>query len=211
MNAKCYTFYNGRDFVTHSRLIQNEEGTRAHKDNLNSLLEQIKQYMTTRECRRRHVLAYFGEHLEDDCDFCDNCCEDEDDPMIMPSIKQDINEEAKMVIRTIDSMGIRSFGVGMYVDILRGSNRAAITPEMKRGEYYGSGKEKTVEWWKEVIEILLNQGYLKKVYKRGSSFGMFVVQTTGDGTVWANLSDIGLDIGVGKQKPLPEMMMTNIR
>jgi ATP-dependent DNA helicase RecQ len=36
-------------------------------------VELMKQYATTRDCRRRYLLNYFGERMDAPCGHCDNC------------------------------------------------------------------------------------------------------------------------------------------
>lgn len=38
-----------------------------------SRIEMIRGYAEVRDCRRRYLLNYFGEQLEESCNFCDNC------------------------------------------------------------------------------------------------------------------------------------------
>ncbi len=38
-----------------------------------SRLEMMRGYAEVQNCRRQYVLSYFGENLDDDCGFCDNC------------------------------------------------------------------------------------------------------------------------------------------
>jgi ATP-dependent DNA helicase RecQ len=40
---------------------------------LRSRLEMIRGYAELHDCRRKYLLNYFGETLEEPCGFCDNC------------------------------------------------------------------------------------------------------------------------------------------
>jgi ATP-dependent DNA helicase RecQ len=44
-----------------------------YRDYRAARVELIKDYAETRECRRRHLLNYFGETSEGPCGYCDNC------------------------------------------------------------------------------------------------------------------------------------------
>ena len=38
-----------------------------------SRLEMMRGYAEALDCRRRHLLSYFGEDLAEPCGYCDNC------------------------------------------------------------------------------------------------------------------------------------------
>jgi ATP-dependent DNA helicase RecQ len=40
---------------------------------LRSRLDMMQGYAEVRDCRRKYILNYFGEKLEEPCGFCDNC------------------------------------------------------------------------------------------------------------------------------------------
>lgn len=183
----CYTFFDNRDFMKHNLMVNGGEGNKAHKQAQTEMIDEMKDYVNLATCRRKYLLAHFNEHMNKDCDNCDNCCEDKTEVIAkLPKVKQDVNTEAKMLINMIDSLDKR-FGKGMYIDILRGSKRKAITPLLQKNEYYGKGKHKSADWWKELIDYLLRRNYLKQVQV---TFKMQVIETTNDGSIWASLSEV---------------------
>jgi ATP-dependent DNA helicase RecQ len=53
-----------------------EEAVRAqerYQQYVRSRLEMMRGYAEVRDCRRKYLLNYFGEKLEEPCGFCDNC------------------------------------------------------------------------------------------------------------------------------------------
>ncbi|WP_255450123.1 ATP-dependent DNA helicase RecQ [Skermania sp. ID1734] len=46
---------------------------RAHQRLITSRLEMMREYAETTQCRRQHILGYFGEKLPHPCGNCDNC------------------------------------------------------------------------------------------------------------------------------------------
>jgi ATP-dependent DNA helicase RecQ len=53
-----------------------EEAARAqerYQHYVRSRLEMMRGYAEVRDCRRKYLLNYFGETLEEPCGFCDNC------------------------------------------------------------------------------------------------------------------------------------------
>jgi len=96
------------------------------------LLEQMKRYMTTKQCRRQILLEYFDEEYDDKCDFCDNCTgvHKVEEPIV--ATEQNVQTETKLLIDLIESIETRSFGAGMYINILRGSGNKNITSYEKK-------------------------------------------------------------------------------
>jgi ATP-dependent DNA helicase RecQ len=49
------------------------EAQEQHQQYVRSRLDMMRGYAETQDCRRRYLLNYFGEALEQSCGFCDNC------------------------------------------------------------------------------------------------------------------------------------------
>jgi bloom syndrome protein len=74
--SKCIMFYTYRDKSKLERLIESGDGDRAQKQVQKDLLQKVVAYCENKsDCRRKQVLAYFGENFEAvDCkQRCDNC------------------------------------------------------------------------------------------------------------------------------------------
>lgn len=201
--ARCYTFYNFQDFKIQESFIDScNDVTYALVQK--KMLEQMKFYALTHQCRRRLLLEYFDEdYNKAKCEFCDNCC-GKSVHVEVKSVKQNVEDEAKMLINLIESMYLRSFGTAQYINILRGSNDKRITPEMKKNKYYNAGSSKSVAWWKELIDHLVTLGFLQLITVK---FSIKVVKTTKKGIEWA--SDLNKIIKSDTIK-LPEIEMVNI-
>ena len=212
--AYCYTFYNFGDFKIQERFIKNTPDSFYQKNQL-KLLDQIKRYMTTKQCRRQILLEYFDEDTNDKCNFCDNCCSVHKKMNIENiEIEQNVEKEAKMLINLIESIKNKSFGIGMYINILRGSNNKNITSIMRKSKYYGAGKHRSIAWWKEMSDKLIDQGFLQQFYLKKGRFVMQLIITTTGGKKWANPQDLNdlLDGGQNDSKLIlkPMKMITNI-
>lgn len=93
----------------------------------------------------------------------------------------------------------------MYINILRGSANKSITSQMKKSKFYGKGKNKSVDWWKELGENLIRLGYLQQIYLKGGRFAMQVVKVTQQGVTWASmadLSDLFTDVNIKTLEPI---------
>lgn len=190
--AHCYTFFGKQDFVMQESFIMGGDNKTYQSIQLRKL-EQMKQYMTTRQCRRRLMLEYFDEEAPNNCNFCDNCCKTHKGTEEVERVEQNVKKEAKMLVDLVETFSVRNqrFGITVYINILRGSKNKAITAIMRKANSYGKGKHRSVEWWKELTENLIQQGFLQQVMLQSGRFPMKVVSATRNGVTWASMSDLG--------------------
>lgn len=204
--AYCYAFYSGRDFCIQRHFIEESEDP-LYRKNQKRLLEHIKSYLESSRCRKQLILEYFDEELEERCQFCDNCCGKKLVTTKTNYIEQNVKKEAKLLIDLIESMGNRSFGAHMYINILRGSSNKSINSVIKKSRFYGSGKHRSFAWWKELVEQLIKLNFLQQVHLKGK-FLMQVLKTTRQGAIWANQSQLNELLGNVTADPLPLIKMS---
>jgi ATP-dependent DNA helicase RecQ len=105
-------------------------------------------------CRRRVLLGYFGERLEEDCGNCDIC--------LNPPERYDATEDAQKALSCVYRVGQR-FGIGHVIDVLRGAhNQRVLSLGHDRLSTYGIGRERSQEAWGSLIRQLLHLGYLEQ-------------------------------------------------
>ena len=190
--AKCYALFNFQDFKVQESFIVNSPDQSYQKTQM-QLLKQIKEYMVTKQCRRKMLLEYFDEfdeNAEENCGNCDNCLGIHPKPTTIKTNSQNVQTEAKMLIELIESMKNRKFGLGIYIGILRGSNNKNIQSFMKESKFYGRGKNKSANWWKELAGHLVEKDYLQMVSLKGG-FVMQVILVTRKGLNWSSVSELG--------------------
>ncbi len=104
------------------------------------------------DCRRRALLRYFGELLEQPCGNCDNC--------LNPPETWDATDAVRKALSCVYRTGQR-FGVGHVVDVLRGADNDKVR-QFSHSELttYGIGKDLSVDAWRSVFRQLLVLGYL---------------------------------------------------
>lgn len=204
----CYTFYNNKDFKVQERFIASDGNIERQKTEL-QLLDHMKKYVSSNQCRRQILLDYFGEKYINACNFCDNCCGSKTDRVESIMVAQNIENEAKMLINLIESIRPRSFGLGMYINLLRGSNNKNITKQLKKNSYYNCGKHKSLAWWKEMSEILIKEGFLHQVYINNGSIAVQIVKATSKGILWVNQSELHNLIDIDIENQLGPVMMSN--
>lgn len=119
-------------------------------------LQQVMAYSESTVCRRRALLAYFGEEFHgENCGNCDNC----------------LRSDTAMEDRTIDAQKFlmcvyrtqQRFGMRYIVDILRGANTQKIRDLGHNNlTTYGTGKDLSADEWVRLGRALLQQGLLNE-------------------------------------------------
>jgi ATP-dependent DNA helicase RecQ len=126
----------------------NETQRRIDAHKLNSMVS----FAESLTCRRRVLLGYLGETLEEDCGNCDVCLD--------PPEKFDATTAARKVISSVYRVGQR-FGIKHVVDVLRGADTERIrTFNHDRLTTYGIGQEHTHAEWTSIARQLIHRGYL---------------------------------------------------
>jgi ATP-dependent DNA helicase RecQ len=126
----------------------NPEQVRIETHKLNAMIG----FAEALQCRRRILLLYFGEQLEEDCGNCDVCLD--------PPQRFDATEDAQKALSCVYRVGQR-FGAGHVIDVLRGSQSQRIKAlGHDKLSTYGIGRAKTQEEWGSILHQLIHLGYL---------------------------------------------------
>ena len=121
-------------------------------------LDRMKQYSEALSCRRKILLSYFGEYLEEDCGNCDIC---RNPPEFFDGTI--IAQKALSCIFRLKA----SEPISAVIDVLRGSQNEVI----RRNNYqelstYGIGKDISWNHWQQYIIQLINLGYIEIAFDR---------------------------------------------
>ncbi|MBP0042611.1 MAG: DNA helicase RecQ [Roseofilum sp. SBFL] len=117
-------------------------------------LRQVIDYADATDCRRSIILRYFGEHLEGNCQGCDNC--------LNPKPTQDWTVEAMKFLSCVARCKER-FGMTYIIDILRGSmSEKVLRNGHDKLSTHGIGKDRSKDEWRLLGRSLLNQGLLSQ-------------------------------------------------
>jgi ATP-dependent DNA helicase RecQ len=105
-------------------------------------------------CRRRALLGYFGETLQEDCGNCDTC--------LNPPERYDATEDTRKALSCVYRVGQR-FGIGHVIDVLRGSKVQRVL-DLRHDQLttYGIGRDKSVDHWSHLLRQLIHYGYLEQ-------------------------------------------------
>ena len=128
----------------------NEEQNRIELHKLNCMIG----FAEAQTCRRRVLLGYFGERLEEDCGNCDIC--------ETPPQRVDATENARKALSCVYRVGQR-FGMGHVIDVLRGSQNHRML-ELKHDQLstFGIGKDLSQDEWGNLLRQLVHLGYLEQ-------------------------------------------------
>jgi ATP-dependent DNA helicase RecQ len=118
--STAWACYGLQDVVQQRRMIDESPAEDAFKQSLRGKLDALLALAESTECRRVHLLRYFGEPYAEDgqaryqCGNCDNC--------LTPGELWDATDAARMLLSAIYRLkqGGQSFGAGHIMDIVRG-------------------------------------------------------------------------------------------
>ena len=153
--ATAWLAYGLQDVVQQRRMIDTSDGDAAHRRRLGAHLDAMLALCETVGCRRRQVLAYFGQDAEP-CGNCDTCLDaPESWDGLVPAQKL-----LSTVVRLERERGQR-YGAGHLVDILLGRTTPRIAQlGHDRLSVFGIGSDLTEAEWRGVVRQLLAQGLL---------------------------------------------------
>ena len=160
IQADCLLLFNYGDVDTIKYFI--DQSASSEQEGALQRLQTLVDWATSIECRRKGLLAYFGEHYEkQNCGRCDNCRQAEME-------RVDLTVPAQKFL----SCAIRTdqiFGEAYIIDVLRGSKAQKL---IKNGanqlSVYGIGKEYSKEQWKRLALQFLQHGLLNRNPQHGS-------------------------------------------
>ncbi|PKV51022.1 ATP-dependent DNA helicase RecQ [Aquimarina sp. MAR_2010_214] len=123
-------------------------------------LDRMKQYADSLSCRRKILLSYFGELIEEDCGNCDVCKN--------PPTFIDGTIIAQKALSTVTRTKEQE-PIGTVIDILRGAqNTAVYDKEYQNIKTYGIGSDMPWRDWQQYIIQLINQGYLEIAFHQNN-------------------------------------------
>lgn len=162
----CLMFYSYADIIKLDKFNKDKPVT--EKENARLLLDEVVSYSESSLCRTRQLLHYFGEHLDEDCGFCDNCKN--------PPKTFEAKDDVLAALKSIDLAGGR-FGIKHIVNILRGSKSSEILSySHDKMPTYGFGKDKDEFYWIALIRQLLVKEYIEKDI---DNYGVFLLTEQG--------------------------------
>lgn len=161
VKADTMLFYSYSDVITLRDFVDDS----GQKELQLSKLQRMQQYAEAKTCRRKILLSYFGETLADNCGNCDVCHN--------PPEYFDGTRIAQIVLSAIIRLERMEtpakVGIGMLIDIIRGSTRI----DLKQKGYdqiktYGAGREFSAFDWQLYMQQLIHLGLVEVAYDDGN-------------------------------------------
>ncbi len=152
LRADAWMCYGLGDVVALNQFIAQSEAGEERKRVERAKLEALLGYAETTGCRRKRLLAYFGEAPGDVCGHCDNCLE--------PTSSIDGTEFARKALSCVYRTGQR-FGTRHLIAVLRGEDDERVRSLGHDAlTVFGIGKDLDERQWRSVFRQLVAAGLL---------------------------------------------------
>ena len=158
--ADCLLLFSYGDVNTIDHFIN--QGASSERQGRQERLQTLVSWATSIACRRKVLLAYFGEQYKNEnCGMCDNCRKSETERVDLTTSAQKF---LSCVVRT-DQM----FGEAYIIDVLRGSQQRRII-ENRHDELstHGIGMEYSKTQWRHLSLQFLQHELLERDARHGS-------------------------------------------
>ena len=170
--ADAWMVYGLQDVVRLRQMLDESQADDEYKRYEGFKLDALLGWCEVTGCRRRPLLAYFGDSEDEDCGNCDGC--------LAPANTWDGAEAAQKLLSAVYRSGQR-FGAAHLVDVLLGKETDKV---LQHGHdqlsVFGIGKDLPSTTWRSVARQLIVAGYLRADAAR---FGALVLTETSRGVL----------------------------
>lgn len=154
--SQALMFHSYADVIQYRNFIDNS----GNQEVQYAKLDRMKQFAEAKSCRRKILLAYFGEYLEEDCGHCDIC--------LNPPQFMDGKINAQKTISAVARVQ-QNEPIGVIIDILRGAkNQKILDRNYDQLKTYGAGKDVAWRDWQHYVLEMINQGVLDIAFHDGN-------------------------------------------
>jgi len=156
--ADAWMIYGLQDVVRLRQMVDDSDAGEERKRHDWQKLDALLGWCEVTDCRRRPLLAYFGDDYPEPCGNCDNC--------LNPPATWDGTEAAQKLLSAVYRTGQR-FGAAHVVDVLLGKDTDKVRQHgHDRLSVHGIGTELSWPAWRSVVRQLIVQGYLRADQQR---------------------------------------------
>jgi len=157
--ADCLLLFGRGDQVRQERFID-EKTVAREREIAREQLESLVAFAESETCRRKELLAYFGEEFPgDNCGLCDNCTTE-------AAPKEDFTLEARRFLACllqVQRASGFSVGAGHIADVLTHSESEKVLRwGHDRLTAYGGGRSRSRKEWMELARRLIGEGFLER-------------------------------------------------
>ncbi|HEX8548190.1 MAG TPA: DNA helicase RecQ, partial [Cytophagaceae bacterium] len=157
--AQTILFYSFADYMSQIDMLRDTAPDR--KELQLAKLERMKQYAEADICRRRILISYFNETVNQDCGNCDICKN--------PPQRFDGTVLAQKALSAI-ARTRECITLNMTTDILRGIRmKDLIDKGYDQLKTFGAGRELRSDEWLDYLQQMLNGGVFDIAYDEGHS------------------------------------------
>lgn len=150
--ADAWMVYGLQDVVRLRQMLDSSDAAEAQKRIERGKLDALLGWCEITQCRRRALLAYFGDELGHACGNCDTC--------LKPPVTWDATLAAQQLLSCIYRTGQR-FGAGHVLDVLMGKQTDKVAQHGHATlSTFGLGAEIDVKRWRSVLRQLMVSGYI---------------------------------------------------
>jgi ATP-dependent DNA helicase RecQ len=151
--STAWMVYGLQDVIKLRQMLEGSQGNEQFKRVERQKLDAMLGLCEVTTCRRRVLLRYFGDHLEEPCGNCDTC--------LNPPKTWDGTVAVQKALSCVYRTGQR-FGVTYLIDVLRGvENERIIQQGHNRVSTFGIGQDLSASEWKSVFRQLVANGFLR--------------------------------------------------
>ena len=164
----CIAFYDIKDLYKLEKFSTKKSV--AEQEMVKQLLAETASYAESTNCRRKHLLHYFGEIYEqENCGCCDVC--------LHPKPKMDATEQIQLAIEVIKEVK-QQFVDNHIIDIIVGYKSTTIVKfKHNKLKQFGEGEEYDTKFWASVIRVAI---FEELIYKDIENYGLLKITPKGE-------------------------------
>jgi ATP-dependent DNA helicase RecQ len=164
----CIAFYDIKDLYKLEKFSTKKSV--AEQEMVKQLLAETASYAESTNCRRKHILHYFGEIYENDnCGCCDVC--------LHPKPKMNATEYVQLVVDVIKEVK-QQFVDNHIIDIVMGEKTTTIVKfKHNKLKQFGEGEEFDKKFWSSVIRVAI---FEELIYKDIENYGLLKITPKGE-------------------------------
>lgn len=152
LEGHCLMFYRYEDIIKLDKF--NKDKAVTERENAKLLLQEMAAYAETGVCRRKFILNYFGEMMEEDCGFCDNC-----------KRERETFEGMEFLLTALQAVQQTKerFNLSHLVKVIRGEMDEYVSSyKHDLLPVFGQGKEEEEKHWISIIRQAMILAFLEK-------------------------------------------------